>query len=158
LAGPTKLVLLPGMRFNAAVGRTRTRRGETGEEGEQQEEWGVSSMHRPHRGGSVRERATDVVRGREESGSWRQRKVVLRSLGCDLRDPNSPDLVLFFKRKRRQEPSTKQAATGIANRRDAGRHHRLPVVPPPPTRLPHHPSGRSPCLLRLRTLGHKPSK
>jgi hypothetical protein len=77
LAGPTKLVLLPGMRFNAAVGRTRTRRGETGEEGEQQEEWGVSSLHRPHRGGSVRERATDVVRGREESGSWRQRKVVI---------------------------------------------------------------------------------
>jgi len=46
-----KLVLLPGMRFNAAaVGRTRTltrtRRGETEEEGEQQEEWGVSSLHR----------------------------------------------------------------------------------------------------------------
>ena len=60
-----KLVLLPGMRFNAAVGRTRTRRGETvtEEEGEQQEEWGVSSLHRRHRGGSVQERATDVVTG-----------------------------------------------------------------------------------------------
>ena len=77
-----KLVLLPGMRFNAAVGRTRTRRGETvtEEEGEQQEEWGVSSLHRRHRGGSVQERATDVVRGREESGSWRQPKLVIPTM------------------------------------------------------------------------------
>jgi hypothetical protein len=108
------------------------------------------------------ERASDGIVARNyRHGRERARMGLglrLRLLGCDLRDPNSADLVLFFERKRRQERSTKQAATGIANRRDAGRHHRLPVVPPPPTRLPHHPSGRSPCLLRLRTLGHKPSK
>lgn len=79
LAGPTKLVSPAGMRFSAAVGRTRTgtRRGETEEEGEQQQERGVSSLHRRYRGGSVQERAADVVRGREESGSWRQPKLVI---------------------------------------------------------------------------------
>ena len=77
--------------------------------------------------------------------------VGIEIVGLRLERPSPhliSDLVLFFEGKRRQERSTNQAATGIANRRDADRHHRLPVVPPPPTRLPHHPSGRSPCLLR----------
>lgn len=72
-----KLVLPPPMRFNAAVGRTRTRRGKMEEEGEQPEEWGGSSLHWRHRGGRVQEQAADVVRGREESGSWRQRRLVI---------------------------------------------------------------------------------
>jgi hypothetical protein len=73
LAGPMKPVSAAGMRFSAAVGRTRARHGETEEEGEQQEEW------RRHRGGSsVQDRAADdVARGREESGSWRQRRLVI---------------------------------------------------------------------------------
>ena len=97
-----KLVLLPGMHFNAAVGRTRTRRGETvtEEEGEQQEEWGVSSLHRRHRGGSVQERATDVVQGREESGSWRQRKVVILIMAVAAME--SGIVVRGVQRKRRQ--------------------------------------------------------
>ena len=81
LAGPTKLVSPAGMRFSAAVGR-RTRRGETEEEGgEQQEERGVSGLHRRRRGGSAQERAgADVARGREESGSWRQPKLVIATM------------------------------------------------------------------------------
>lgn len=72
LAGPIKPVSAAGMRFSAAVGWTWARRGEM-EEGEQQEEW------RRHRGGSsVQDRAADdVARGREESGSWRQRRLVI---------------------------------------------------------------------------------
>jgi len=88
LAGPTKLVSPAGMRFSAAVGR-RTRRGETEEEGEQQEERGVSSLHRRRREGSAQERAADVARGRAESGSWPQRKLVIPIMAVAAMDWSS---------------------------------------------------------------------
>ena len=99
LAGPTKLVSPAGMRFSAAVGR-RTRRGETEEEGEQQEERGVSSLHRRRRGGSAQERAADVARGRAESGSWPQRKLVIPIMAVAAME--SGIVVRGVQRKRRQ--------------------------------------------------------
>jgi hypothetical protein len=70
------------------------------EEGEQPEEWGGSSLHWRHRGGRVQEQAADVVRGREESGSWRQRKVVILIMAVAAME--SGIVVSAAQRKRRQ--------------------------------------------------------
>jgi hypothetical protein len=48
----------------------------------------------------VQERATDVVRGREESGSWRQRKVVILIMAVAAME--SGIVVPAVQRKRRQ--------------------------------------------------------
>ena len=48
----------------------------------------------------MQERATDVVRGREESGSWRQRKVVVLIMAVAAME--SGIVVPAVQRKRRQ--------------------------------------------------------